>query len=167
MEKEIEVGCARPTGGVIGGNEEGKPQKEEIRKEEKKMIQVGKPAPDFVAPAYHKGKFISVNSPLSWKWLFCAFIRVISHSSERQKYRRSPIKTMNLKNWVFKFYQLALTVLLSTRCGTKMNFQKWLKEEFHSRCFQMREERWAAFTESTARKQESKIAVGLLLIQMG
>ncbi len=74
MEKEIEVGCARPTGGVIGGNEEAKPQKEEIRKEEKKMIQVGKPAPDFVAPAYHKGKFISVKlSDYLGKWVVLCF----------------------------------------------------------------------------------------------
>ena len=42
----------------------------EMIKEERKMIQVGKPAPDFVAPAYHKGEFTSVKlSDYLGKWV--------------------------------------------------------------------------------------------------
>jgi len=38
------------------------------------MIQVGKPAPDFVAPAYHKGEFISVKlSEFLGKWVVLCF----------------------------------------------------------------------------------------------
>ena len=64
MAEEPKVGCARPTGGPVGGEvpdastDAGipSPQEEELQT----MIQVGKPAPDFVAPAYHKGQFTSV-----------------------------------------------------------------------------------------------------------
>ena len=71
MAEKMKVGCARPTGGVVGkpdeAKEEGLPQ---VVKEEKKMIQVGKPAPDFVAPAYHKGEFTSVKlSEHLGKWV--------------------------------------------------------------------------------------------------
>ena len=61
MAEEMEVGCARPTGGPVGEqpSEESVPETQS-EKESKSMIQVGKKAPDFVAPAYHKGKFISV-----------------------------------------------------------------------------------------------------------
>jgi len=59
MGEEVEVGCARPTGGPVGeSQEEAQPQKQEIRKESS-MIKVGQKAPDFTAPAYHKGKFTS------------------------------------------------------------------------------------------------------------
>jgi peroxiredoxin (alkyl hydroperoxide reductase subunit C) len=53
------VGCARPTGGPVGQPEEERESQESL-KEGQKMVQVGKPAPDFVAPAYHKGEFTSV-----------------------------------------------------------------------------------------------------------
>jgi len=59
MGEEVEVGCARPTGGPVGeSQEEAQPQKQEIGKESS-MIKVGQKAPDFTAPAYHKGKFTS------------------------------------------------------------------------------------------------------------
>jgi hypothetical protein len=71
MPDKPKVGCARPTGGLLG-EPEGKEEKEtpEPRREERKMIQVGKPAPDFVAPAYHKGEFTSVKlSDHLGKWV--------------------------------------------------------------------------------------------------
>ena len=38
------------------------------------MIQVGKPAPDFVAPAYHKGAFTNVKlSDQLGKWVVLCF----------------------------------------------------------------------------------------------
>lgn len=65
------VGCARPTGGPVG-----EPPKTEaanepaVKKEVKQMIMVGKKAPDFAAPAYHKGAFTSVKlSDYLGKWV--------------------------------------------------------------------------------------------------
>ena len=65
------VGCARPTGGPVGGPEpETKGDAKPAEKEVRTMIQVGKPAPDFVAPAYHKGEFTSVKlSDHLGKWV--------------------------------------------------------------------------------------------------
>lgn len=77
MGEEIEVGCARPTGGPVGETveieaEEGKP--EHVEKEDATMIKVGKKAPDFTAPGYHKGKFVSVKlSDYMGKWVLLCF----------------------------------------------------------------------------------------------
>jgi peroxiredoxin (alkyl hydroperoxide reductase subunit C) len=75
MGEEMEVGCARPTGGPVGESLEevstlaGSPKKEAM-----KMIRVGKKAPDFVAPAYQKGKFVSVKlSEYLGKWVLLCF----------------------------------------------------------------------------------------------
>ena len=75
MEEEIKVGCARPTGGPVGGTNESKDSKEEVnKKEETTMNKVGKPAPDFTAPAYHKGKFVNVKlSEHLGKWVVLCF----------------------------------------------------------------------------------------------
>lgn len=72
MADEPKVGCARPTGGLVGQTEspDGPLRIEPSPKQERKMIQVGKPAPDFVAPAYHKGTFTSVKlSSYLGKWI--------------------------------------------------------------------------------------------------
>ena len=75
MEEEVKVGCARPTGGPVG--EPVEPQASDnipTAKEEKAMIKVGQKAPDFTAPAYHKGKFISVKlSDYLGKWVVLCF----------------------------------------------------------------------------------------------
>ncbi len=76
MAEEIKVGCARPTGGPVGQPEEGSAQAEapQMAQEVKQMIQVGKPAPDFVSPAYHNGKFTSVKlSDYLGKWVVLCF----------------------------------------------------------------------------------------------
>ena len=50
MAEKPEVNCARPTGGVLGQTKEDpKEESTSLPKEEKNMIQVGKPAPDFIA----------------------------------------------------------------------------------------------------------------------
>ena len=56
MPEKAKVGCARPTGGLVGQSEEKteETQGQQPSQEVKKMIQVGKPAPDFASPAYHK-----------------------------------------------------------------------------------------------------------------
>lgn len=76
MAEKIKPGCTRPAAGVAGGGDKPKETKEEIqpKKEAARMIQVGKPAPDFTAPAYHKGKFISVKlSEYLGKWVVLCF----------------------------------------------------------------------------------------------
>jgi peroxiredoxin (alkyl hydroperoxide reductase subunit C) len=74
--EEMEVGCARPTGGPVGESVEAEkeqtrqPNKEEVQS----MIKVGKKAPDFAAPAYQKGKFGSVKlSEYLGKWVLLCF----------------------------------------------------------------------------------------------
>ena len=75
MAEELKIGCARPTGGPVGEEvkiEESEP--ETSVKEVSAMIKVGKKAPDFTAPAYHKGKFISVKlSEYMGKWVVLCF----------------------------------------------------------------------------------------------
>lgn len=75
MGEEMEVGCARPTGGPVGERvDEANVQEVPIAKEESQMIQVGKKAPDFVAPAYQQGKFVSVKlSEYLGKWVLLCF----------------------------------------------------------------------------------------------
>lgn len=75
MEEEIKAGCARPTGGPVGEpTPEQTETKEPIIKEGPKMIKVGQKAPDFVAPAYFKGKFINVKlSDYLGKWVVLCF----------------------------------------------------------------------------------------------
>ncbi len=73
MADKPAVGCARPTGGMVGESPpEGTKEQpsQAVQKEARKMIQVGKPAPDFVAPAYFKGDFTSVKlSDYLGKWV--------------------------------------------------------------------------------------------------
>lgn len=75
MPEEMDVGCARPTGGPVGNSPEIETIKEPERTmEDKPMIQVGKNVPDFVAPAYQQGKFISVKlSEYLGKWVLICF----------------------------------------------------------------------------------------------
>jgi hypothetical protein len=79
MAEEIKIGCARPTGGVVGETavDEKKDAQEStiLAKEVKKaMIKIGKKVPDFSAPAYHKGKFISIQlSEFLGKWVVLCF----------------------------------------------------------------------------------------------
>lgn len=75
MPEEVKVGCARPTGGPVGEEvvEETKGEKV-IQRKETAMIQVGKKAPDFVAPGYHKGKFVNLKlSDYLGKWVLLCF----------------------------------------------------------------------------------------------
>ena len=75
MAEESKAGCARPTGGLVGQPEPSPSESTSTtKKEERAMIQVGKPAPDFVAPAYHKGAFTSVKlSDQLGKWVVLCF----------------------------------------------------------------------------------------------
>jgi len=74
MPEELSPGCARPTGGPVGEpiTQENEPQ--EAGKEELSMTLIGKKAPDFVAPGYHKGKFVNLKlSEYLGKWVLLCF----------------------------------------------------------------------------------------------
>ena len=75
--KDMEVGCARPTGGPVGESVEESKNSEHISQSSKEvapMIKVGKKAPDFAAPAYQQGKFGSVKlSEYLGKWVLLCF----------------------------------------------------------------------------------------------
>lgn len=74
MSEKAEVGCARPTGGPVGEESTAEKQDKEIKKEKKKMIMVGKKAPDFTAPGYHNGEFVNVKlSDYLGKWVLLCF----------------------------------------------------------------------------------------------
>lgn len=76
MGEEIKAGCARPTGGLVGEQlkTENSKELETTKKEGVQMIKVGQKAPDFIAPAYHKGKFIDVKlSEYLNKWVLLCF----------------------------------------------------------------------------------------------
>lgn len=71
-----EVGCARPTGKVLGQKtEESTPAKKELEKEVVKMsVKVGQKAPDFESPAYHEGAFKKVKlSEYLGHWVLLCF----------------------------------------------------------------------------------------------
>ena len=75
MAEEIKAGCARPTGGPVGENStQEAPEREIASKEVHNMVKVGKKAPDFTAPGYHKGKFINIQlSEYLGKWVLLCF----------------------------------------------------------------------------------------------
>jgi len=76
MAEEVEVGCARPTGGPVGEPVEksAKEKSQPINREMQQMVHVGEKIPDFVAPGYQQGKFINVKlSEYLGKWFLLCF----------------------------------------------------------------------------------------------
>ncbi len=76
MPESKAVGCAMPTGGVVGeAAAEGKPVEQPLTpKGAGSMITVGMKAPDFEAPAYFKGGFVGVKlSEYLGKWVTLCF----------------------------------------------------------------------------------------------
>lgn len=71
------VGCAKPTGKVVGeiAEPESKTKKDDnMGGRPMAMVRVGGKAPDFEAPAYHKGKFVNVKlSDYMGKWVLICF----------------------------------------------------------------------------------------------
>jgi hypothetical protein len=73
---EEAIGCARPTGSVVGGTSKRASSQPEEQAKEESMVQVkvGGKAPDFQAPAFHQGKFVSVKlSDYLGKWILLCF----------------------------------------------------------------------------------------------
>jgi hypothetical protein len=78
MDQDKEkIGCARPTGSVVGASPKEKKSSEPAEQpKEESMVQVraGGKAPDFTAPAYHQGKFTTVKlSDYLGKWVLLCF----------------------------------------------------------------------------------------------
>ena len=75
MPEEAAAGCARPTGGPVGEEPDSATTSEQqIIKEVAPMIKVGKKAPDFTAPGFHKGAFINTKlSDYLGKWVLLCF----------------------------------------------------------------------------------------------
>jgi len=77
MPNEQKAGCARPvmkkTGTESTDNIQGKNNTSKTM-EVSSMIRVGEKAPDFTAPGYHKGKFITASlSEYTGKWVVLCF----------------------------------------------------------------------------------------------
>ena len=73
MPEEFKAGCQRPpikkpapeADTATGTN---------IKEEKKEMLKVGKPAPDFAAPAFYNGKFMNTTlSEYKGKWVLLCF----------------------------------------------------------------------------------------------
>lgn len=76
MPQQKPVGCARPTGGVVGEEPPAAPSDGATPQppKERRMVQVGRKAPDFVAPCYYEGKFGQVSlSEYLGKWVVLCF----------------------------------------------------------------------------------------------
>ena len=74
--EETTVGCTRPEGGVVAQQDAATdaPVTETTIKETRSMIQVGKPAPDFVLPGYYKGTFTQAKlSDYLGNWVVLCF----------------------------------------------------------------------------------------------
>ena len=73
---ENSVGCAKPTGAVIGETLPDTTDKKIGDERQGSMVtaRVGQKAPDFEAPAYQNGKFINVKlSDYKDKWVLICF----------------------------------------------------------------------------------------------
>jgi len=74
MDEELAVGCIRPTAEVEQQAPEETQQRSSATQGVHPMIQVGKKAPDFAAPAYLNGGFTSVKlSDYLGKWVVLCF----------------------------------------------------------------------------------------------
>lgn len=74
MAEELSPGCARPTGSILGEATMDVNVQSEERKEKTAVILIGKKAPDFAAPGYHRAKFVNVKlSDYSGKWVLLCF----------------------------------------------------------------------------------------------
>jgi AhpC/TSA family len=73
---EAPKGCARVTGTVAGDQPQGREPEtqDKPRKEAAVTARVGQKAPDFTAPAYHRGSFTSVQlQSFAGKWVLLCF----------------------------------------------------------------------------------------------
>ena len=108
MEEEVEVGCARPTGGPVGEDQEvetDEPKENGMStKEVVSMIKVGKKAPDFTT-LIRQANLYPQNFRIIWaSGCSFAFTRETSPLSEPRKFRQLPRNIPNFKNWMSKSF---------------------------------------------------------------
>lgn len=73
MPEEFSPGCQRPAIKKTSSESVGV-QEKSIKEMEQTMLKVGKPAPDFSAPAFYQGKFIETSlSEYQGKWVLLCF----------------------------------------------------------------------------------------------
>jgi peroxiredoxin (alkyl hydroperoxide reductase subunit C) len=74
---KMDIACGKPTGSVVSKSAEkktSKKQEEETKEATMAGIKVGIKAPDFTAPAFHKGKFKQIKlSDYLGKWVVLCF----------------------------------------------------------------------------------------------
>ena len=79
MPKDFQPGCAKPVEDSQGGKAQNATGQAEQKanisaSREGNMIKVGKKAPNFIAPAYFKGKFVTVElNEYLGKWVLLCF----------------------------------------------------------------------------------------------
>jgi peroxiredoxin (alkyl hydroperoxide reductase subunit C) len=74
MAKPFKAGCSRPKSTVNMAQEKTNEKNEDLKKEEKIMVQVGKPAPNFELAGYHKGEFKTFTlEEFKGKWVLLCF----------------------------------------------------------------------------------------------
>ena len=75
--KELKIGCGKPTGAKVGGQQGEKPfesQSPKGKEDTMAVVRVGQKAPDFEAPAYQDGQFGQVKlSDYMGKWVVLCF----------------------------------------------------------------------------------------------
>ena len=75
MPEEFKPGCQRPP--IKKPSLETIPTTEldvDAKEAKQTMVKVGKPAPDFTAPAFHNGKFMNISlSEYKGKWVLLCF----------------------------------------------------------------------------------------------
>ena len=73
MPEEFKPGCQRPP--IKKPTLETAPSAElDVKEAKQAMVKVGKPAPDFTAPAFHNGKFMNIGlSEHKGKWVLLCF----------------------------------------------------------------------------------------------
>ena len=72
MPEEFKPGCERPP--IKKKNVIKVENNNNVIEEKKEMLKVGKPAPDFTAPAFYQGKFVNVSlSEFKGKWISLCF----------------------------------------------------------------------------------------------
>jgi hypothetical protein len=73
MPEEFKPGCQRPPIKKMKLETEAI-NEVNVKEAEREMAKVGKPAPDFTAPAFYKGKFMNISlSEYKGKWVLLCF----------------------------------------------------------------------------------------------